>query len=420
MSYFISRRAAFFGWAALAVGCSSGAGDHGGARADVLRAGAIRAVAPAATDAVAALLALGDPASAGGTSLTADEANGYAAAVANFAADDSVDALGLVARFAGDPASSAGVSTVATALRHHVAGLRISGQTVTGLDLSSCSGAATATFDPQNGNYAAVVLVYSGDGWASAHSAALSAGSDGIWRGALPSLDPQAHLVFALQLGQPGGDSLWLDNPRENRPGVGGHVDYRQALSLCEPVATPTTPPFTRLVQSFARPDSLDGSAVSLDEFSWLVAQTTWEGGPGVDDPATIDSTVAALDTLASSGVDFEGSVYSNMRAFVEQMRMRVTSTNAVSLQRNGVNQFVFVTAPQGAQWMRVYYSSDGWNTPKVIECTPLGRAGIVSCGLGFMPAGALVAYSAIVRYASGPDEYVHASDGGNVFQPVP
>ena len=279
---------------------------------------------------------------------------------------------------------------------------------------------ATATFDPQNGNYASVGLAYSGDGWNSAYATSLTAGSDGIWRGALPNLDPQAHLTFAVALGQPGGDTLWLNNPRENRPGAVGHVDYRQALSLCEPVAAPTTPPFVRLVQSFARPDSLDGTAVSLDEFSWLVAQATWEGGPGIDDPATIDPIVAALDAMAAAGVDFEGGIYSNMRAFLTSMRMRLTSTNAVTLQRNDVNQFVFVTAPQGAQWMRVYYSTDGWNTPKVIECTPLGRAGIVSCGLGFIPAGALVSYSAIVRYASGPDEYVGAADGGNVFQKIP
>ena len=104
---------------------------------------------------------------------------------------------------------------------------------------------------------------------------------------------------------------------------------------------TTPTPPFARLVQSFARPDSLGGATVTGDEFSWLVAQTTWEGGPGIDDPATLDPTVAALDAMASNGVDFEGGVYDNMRVFLEQMRMRVTSTDAVTLQRNDVNQYV-------------------------------------------------------------------------------
>jgi hypothetical protein len=406
MSYFISRRA-MLSFAALsavtltAVGCSSGST----APALGEQSSAVTAAAASMVDPVSALLALAAATSDGGASLTSAEADAYAAQVP---------------RFAADAASAAGVSTVATALRHHVAGLRISGQTVTGLDLSSCSGAATATFDPQNGNYAGVGVTYSGDGWTTVHSAALTVGSDGIWRGALPGVDANANLTFAVQLGQPGGDSSWLNDPRENRPGAGGHVDYRQALAICEPVATPATPPFVRLVQSFARPDSLDGSAVSLDEFSWMVAQTTWEGGPGIDDPTTLDPVVAALDAMAAAGVDFEGGIYPNMRAFLASMRMRLTSTTAVTLQRNGVNQYVFVTAPDGAQWMRVYYSTDGWSTPKVVECTPLGRAGIVSCGLGFIPAGALVSYSAIVRYASGPDEYVHASDGGNVFQKIP
>jgi hypothetical protein len=422
MRHFISRRAIFLGFAALAAGCSSGGGTAvgEGARTDSLRVAVTHEVPLRAADAVSALLALADPASPGGATLTADEANDYAAAVPGFAADDSVDALGLVAHFAGDPVSAAGVSTVATALRHHVTGLRISGQTVTGLDLSSCSGAATATFDPRGGSYTSVELTYSSDGWASAHSIALTAGIDGIWRGALPGLASAASLVYALQLGQPAGDSLWLDNPRENLPGATGHVDYRQALSVCEPVVTCSAPPLARLVQSFARPDSLAGSTVSSDEFSWLVAQATWEGGPGIDDPAMVDPTVAALDSMASSGVAFEGSVYNDMRTFLLQLRMRLTSTDAVSLQRNPVNQYVYVTAPPLVQWMRVYYSTDGWNTPKVVECTPLGRAGIVTCGLGFLPAGALVGYAAIFHYATGPDTYVHARDGGNVFQAVP
>ena len=53
-------------------------------------------------------------------------------------------------------------------------------------------------------------------------------------------------------------------------------------------------------------------------------------------------------------------------------------------------------------------------------ELDRLLMSGIVSCGLGFLPAGALVGYSAIFHYATGPDTYVHASDGGNVFQAIP
>ena len=65
---------------------------------------------------------------------------------------------------------------------------------------------------------------------------------------------------------------------------------------------------------------------------------------------------------------------------------------------------------------MRLYYATDGWNSPKVTECTPLGRAGFVQCAMGFLPIDTLVSYSAIIRYSSGPDQIVHATDGGNVF----
>jgi hypothetical protein len=79
------------------------------------------------------------------------------------------------------------------------------------------------------------------------------------------------------------------------------------------------------------------------------------------------------------------------------------------------VNQYVQVPAPLGAEWMRVYYSTDCWSTPTVVECTPLGRARYVSCGLGYLPVAALLSFSTIVRYPGAPDQYVRASDGGNI-----
>ena len=74
---------------------------------------------------------------------------------------------------------------------------------------------------------------------------------------------------------------------------------------------------------------------------------------------------------------------------------------------------------PLGSQWMRVYYSTDGWDLPKVVECLPSGRLGYVSCPLGYMPADTLLSFSAIVRAPDGSDQYVHASDGGNLFGKV-
>jgi len=370
-----------------------------------------RGATPACDGAVAALLALGP-------SITPAGAAGYIAQVPDFGADESVAALAVLARFVADPASGPQIGSVATALRHHVEGLRISGETVAGLRIDSCGpGGPAATFDPRGAGYTGVTLVYSGDYWSSAHAAVLTRGQDGLWRTSLPGLASDGSIQFAVELDQPGGDTLWLNNPREPRPGAASHVDFSQALALCEPVAAPTSTPLAQLVRAFARPESLGGATFTLDEVSWLVAQATYEGGPGVDDPDVIDATIAALDSMKAAGAAFEGDAYEVARNFLANQRMaRVSSTDAVTLQRNPQNQLVQVTAPLGSQWMRVYYSTDGWDLPKVAECLPSGRLGYVSCPLGYMPADALLSFSAIVRTPGGTDQYVHASDGGKLF----
>ena len=373
-----------------------------------------RGAAPDCDGAVAALLALGP-------SLTPAGVAGYIARVPHFGADESVAALAVLARFVSDPASAPQIGPVATALRHHVDGLRISGETVTGLRIDACGpGGAAATFDPRGAGYTGVTLVYSGDYWTTAHAAVLTRGRDGRWRTPLPGLDPDGRIQFAVELAQPGGDTLWLNNPREPRPGAVSHVDFSQALALCEPVAVPTSTPLAELVRAFALSESLGGATFTLDEVSWLVAQATWEGGPGVDDPDVLDATLAALDEMQAAGVAFEGEAYAVARNFLANQRMaRVSSTDAVALQRNPQNQLVQVTAPLGSQWMRVYYSTDGWDLPKVVECLPSGRLGYVSCPLGSLPADTLLSFSAIVRTSDGSDQYVHAGDGGNLFGKV-
>ena len=363
--------------------------------------------------AVAALVGLAAAASPGGASITADEAAGYVAQVPGFGGDESVDALGVLGRFQ-DQISYPQLTPIAIALRHHVEGLRISGMTVAGLTIYGCGGAVTATFDPEGANYAGVGVVYSGDGWSTAHAATLGRRADGSYGATLGEVDSSQELTFAVALSQPGGATLWMNDPRENRPGAVGHVDYRQALSLCEPVATPSGPPLARFVRAFGLPESDGGAAVTSSEFDWMVSQVTWEGGPGVDDPEVVDPMIAALAALGASD---PGGAEGAMIDFLQQMRMRVTTTSAVVLQRNPANQFVQITAPLGTQWMRVYFSTDGWNDPNVVECTPLGRAGYVSCPLGYLPPDTLVSYSAILTDARGATEYVHASDGGNVFE---
>jgi hypothetical protein len=42
-----------------------------------------------------------------------------------------------------------------------------------------------------------------------------------------------------------------------------------------------------------------------------------------------------------------------------------------------------------------------------------------VQCGLGYLPEGTLLSYSAILRYRTGGEQIVRASDGGNFFGKV-
>jgi hypothetical protein len=375
--------------------------------------------AGAHADPLAALVALAGEASAGGATLTSEEAAAYAASVDRFEADESIDALAVVARFQ-DADSAPGVGVVTRALRRHVVGLRIAGFTVTGLTLDGCGPTgATASLDPRGAPYTAARLVYSGDRWATGRAADLVKGTDGIFRAALPGLDAHGYVVFAVALTQPNGDTLWLNDPRENAPGAASHLDFGQSLEVCGAGAVPKTPHLARYVRALSLPDSLGGAVVTWDEMSALVAHTTYEGGPGMDDADVIDPAIAELDAMTAAGVVFEADTFAVMRRFLGQMRMRVAAADGLRIVRVPVNDDAIVAAPAGAQFMRLYFSTDGWSTPKVVECTPLGRAGLVNCEIGFVPEGTLVAYSAIVRYADGRDHFVHAADGGNAFQKV-
>ncbi len=379
---------------------------------------AARTSALTLTDAVAPLVALAAPSSDGGAALTAAEAASYVAQVEAFDADTSIDALALIARF-NDGASSAQVGAVTAALRAHVETVRISGFAVTGLTLSSCGGAATtAVFDPQRAPYKRVTLVYSPDSWSSSFAADLALGADGFYRAGLPGLVGRSRVTFALAVTGPDGRLAWLDNPRENG-GNGGHLDYAQATNLCTRTATPHDPQLARFVRALSLPESLGGTTVTWDEMSALVAYTTYDGGPGMDDPEVINPALDALTQMAAQGVAFEGDTRNVMTAFLTQMRMHTATSPALRVFHTDPGYVIATPTDARVQAMRVYYSTDGWNTPKTADCTPLGRAGLVNCDLGYLPKNTLIAYSAYTQYADGHGTWIHADDGGNLFQAV-
>ena len=180
------------------------------------------------------------------------------------------------------------------------------GFTVAGLTIDECGPAgATASLDPRGAPYGAVRLVYSGDRWATGRSRDLVKGTDGIFRAPLPGLDAHGYVVFALALTQPNGATLWLNNPRENAPGAASHIDFGQSLDVCGPGAAPKTPHLARYVRALSLPESLGGAVVTWDEMSALVAHTTYEGGPGMDDADVIDPAIAELDAMTAAGVVF-------------------------------------------------------------------------------------------------------------------
>ena len=94
---------------------------------------------------------------------------------------------------------------------------------------------------------------------------------------------------------------------------------------------------------------------------SALVAHTTYEGGPGMDDADVIDPAVAELDAMTAAGVVFEADTFAVMRRFLGQMRMRVASVEGLRIVRVPVNDDAFVAAPVGAQFMRLYLTRARW-----------------------------------------------------------
>jgi hypothetical protein len=378
--------------------------------------GSVAAAIVTGSNAVRELVALAAPNSPGGANITATEATRYIAKIDRFGGDEAVDALGVLGRFSS---SGESVNLLTNALRRRVDGLRIAGFGVDGLTISSCGrNAVGATFNPNGASYTGATIVYSSDAWQTSHAATLTKGADGQFRADLPGIDVRARITFAVQLSTAQGN-FWLNNPRENAQAAPGHVDFRQSVDLCQPSVTPATPPLARLVASFALRDSLGGTTITGNEFSWLVAQTTWEGGPGMDGPSAIDPAITELDRLASSGVQFEADSYNGMRVFLTQMRMRNQRSERIPVMRDQDTSTTTITAPLGTQFMRVYFSTDGWANARVTECTPSGRVGYVTCALGTMPRGTLLSYSAVVRNAGG-ESTVRAADGGNFFTHIP
>ncbi|MCE9577950.1 MAG: hypothetical protein K8W52_32765 [Deltaproteobacteria bacterium] len=360
------------------------------------------------------------PGSPGGVQITTPEADAIAAAASSSDADSAVAAMVAVSAARTDAAfaDDADYGRLQAALRRRVIGLSPASEQAGGLTFArDVSGNAVATFDRQRVGYSRVDIIYTFDEWQHTQAQTLAPrGAD--LAAVLPGAPSVGTLVYALHVFGTDGREFWIANGREL--GVGGGklaLDYRFGLSLldAQPVSG-TEPAFAALIHAFASPDSPDGAAVTMNEFSLLVEQLTWEGGPGVQLPAQLAPALAALDDLVAGGTVFDGGIEDGIRGFITR-QMLVTASYPGGWDRNRDGRLTLTINEADAVSATVIYTTDGWQQPKVATCARGAAAPI--CDLGAIPPGTLISYVIAVKDAHGHERWIKSSLG-NFFEPAP
>ncbi len=359
------------------------------------------------------------PASPGGALITTPEADAIAASASCADADAAIAAMVAVsaARTDGAYADDADYGRLQAALRRRVIGLAPASEQAPGLTFARAGGSAVATFDRQGVAYSRVDIIYTFDEWQHTRAATL-APSGAQLTAVLPGAPAVGTLVYALHVFGTDGRELWIANGREL--GIGGGklaLDYRFGLSLLDAQpAFGTEPAFAALVHAFASPASPDGAAVTMNEFSLLVEQLTWEGGSGVQLPAQLAPALAALDELVAGGTVFDAGIEDGIRGFITR-QMLVTATYPGGWDRNRDGRLTLTINEADAVSATVIYTTDGWQQPKVATCTR--GAAAPTCDLGAIPPGTLMSYVIAVKDARGRERWIQSSLG-NFFAPAP
>jgi hypothetical protein len=376
----------------------------------------------AAADSVADLQALCAPGSAGGHTITLAEAQAFAAAADAYDADDAV--RGIVFARVIRPSCADGVySTLITALRYRVAGLAVSQNQAPGMRFARQPGATaiSATFDARGCSYTRVDVVYTWDYWATTGAATLVEQQPGLFQATLVGAPAEGTFDYALHLFGADGCDLWLNNGRDL--GVyQGQLHYNHRLALGAMAATPTTPTrpaLCQLVRSFADPDSPGGAKVVSAETNLLVEETTWEGGSAINDPAVLNPAINEVSLMQQEGVVFEAGVAETMTQFISNLRWESASWPDALFSRSAGGQLQLWTSVPDAAAMKVVFSTDGWNTPLVAQCSA-----DAPCALGHLPPGTHLAYAVDLQLADGSTRRIRAMNAAgvekNFFQPVP
>jgi hypothetical protein len=360
----------------------------------------VLAAAPAHADdtVVAALESLTDPGSDAGSVISDAEAAAFAASVeVSYSGDEALLGAVIACRLRTEGAfADAAYTTVQRALRHRVDGLAVSLLQAPGLTFARASTEAplSVAFDADGVAFTRVDVVYTWDDWFTTRATTLgAAGPDGVWRAELGVAPATGRLVYAVHVWGADGRDFWFNDGVEN--GVyGGQAfhDHSLRLEATNAVTSPTSSPvLAKLVRTFTHPDSPDGAAVGMDELSCLVEIVTWEGGPAIQDDDVLDPGIAQVDALVEAGVDFVVD-HELVTGFLDRQRLRYGTYPAGAFTR-AADGAVALELWDDVAAAEVFYTTDGWNLPHSERCAR-GAAGAMTCPIGYLPRGALLAYT--------------------------
>jgi hypothetical protein len=368
---------------------------------------------------------LADVTSDGGSTITAAEVDAFVASVpATLSGDEAVLGLVVASRLRREVTiDDAAYSALKTALRHRVEGLGVSLLQAPGVTFQRATSAEAlgVTFDAAGVAFVQVDLVYTWDGWTTTRAATLDADGD-TWRATLAGAPASGRLQYAVHVFGPDGGDYWLNYGVENGVGGGNQaLDYSLdlAATVGEPVTT-SAPVLAKLVRMFTHPASPGGYAVVSAELDALVEDVTWEGGPAIQDDDVLDPAIQMIEQLVADGVDFQVD-HELMIGFLDRQRLRFGTLPGIDFVRDSDGRLeVVVWAHPGLA--ELYWSTDGWNLPHSQVCAPSDDG--ATCDLGYVPSGALIAYTLRLTDAQGRDTWHHVDRGldrpSNFFHRVP
>lgn len=358
---------------------------------------------PAAADVVAELEKLAAPTSDGGATITSTEVATFAATIpAQLSGDEAVLGLVVASRLRREvPIADSAYSALKTSLRYRVRGLGVSLLQAPGVTFARTtpSSPLAVTFEARGVGFLRVDLVYTWDGWATTRAASLGCAGD-TWHAVLPGAPASGRLQYALHLFGYDGRDYWFNYGVENGVGGGNQaLDHSLDLGATAVASAPTsTPVLAKLVQLFTHPASPGGAVVVPAELDALVEDVTWEGGPAIQDDDVLYPAIHTIEQLVASGVDFTVD-HEFMVGFLDRQRLRFGTLPGIDFVRatDGRLRVVGWAHPGQAE---LYWSTDGWNIPHSQVCTA-GPAG-QTCDLGYLPRGALLAYTIKLTDESG------------------